>query len=405
MKPGRSRLQLFLGLSVLGIGLIFAFAGGLHVFMTMTATPLHPAPADVPSVTGSSPKAEWSGAVEHARTRVLERLVEQSLPGMSVAVGVGDELVWAEGFGWADLDLQTRVEPDTRFRIGTASIALTSAGVGLLAQEGRLSLDENIRAYVPEFPEKPWPVTVRQLMAHQSGIRNDGGDEGPFDEHCGRAADGLRLFADRDLLFEPGTRYRFSSFGWVLVSAAVESVSGQSFNDFMRERVFRPAGMTDTRPEEADESVANRAVSYFPRYAADPKYGLHATRPVDFSCFAGAMVFVSTAPDLVRFGLAVNNGSLLTPEMVARLQAMQSLTAGAETGQQTGYGLGWDHERVTVNGQEKGWVGHSGTMLGGMVVTLMIFPEDDVVVAVLSNIAYAETEALAVQIAEGFLRR
>jgi CubicO group peptidase (beta-lactamase class C family) len=85
---------------------------------------------------------------------------------VSVAVGVDGKLVWSEGFGWADLDFQTRVETETRFRIGTASIALTSAGVGLLLQEGRLSLEEPIRTYVPEFPEKPWPMTLQQVMAH-----------------------------------------------------------------------------------------------------------------------------------------------------------------------------------------------------------------------------------------------
>jgi CubicO group peptidase (beta-lactamase class C family) len=149
--------------------------------------------------------------------------------------------------------------------------------------------------------------------------------------------------------------------------------------------------------------VPNRAVSYFPRYAADPKYGLHATREIDLSCYAGAMVYVSTAPDLARFGLAVNNGALLTPDTVRRLHAAQSLTAGPEAGQDTGYGLGWDRETITLAGRETTWVGHSGTMLGGMVGSVMILPERGVVVAILSNIAYADTEALAAQVAEGFL--
>lgn len=104
-------------------------------------------------------------------------VVEQNLPGLSVAVGVGGELVWAEGFGWADLEARLPVAPDTRFRLGTGSVALTSAAVGLLLEQDRLNLDGKIQTYVRDFPEKPWPVTLRQLMGHVAGVRDDGGDE------------------------------------------------------------------------------------------------------------------------------------------------------------------------------------------------------------------------------------
>lgn len=96
-------------------------------------------------------------------------------------------IVWAEGFGWADLENRVPVAPDRRFRIGTASTALTSAAVGLLLEKDRLKLDDEIQVYVPEFPEKQWPVTLRQLMGRVAGVANDGGDEGPrFTKHCER---------------------------------------------------------------------------------------------------------------------------------------------------------------------------------------------------------------------------
>ena len=144
-----------------------------------------------------------------ARDIVRMHLAEQNLPGLSVAVGVGGEIVWAEGFGYADLESREKVTPETRFRIGSASTVLTSAAVGLLLEEAQLSLDENIRTYVPEFPEKPWPVTLRQVMAHTAGIRSDGGDEGPLlSARCDRPADALAHFGEHDLLFEPGTQYQ-----------------------------------------------------------------------------------------------------------------------------------------------------------------------------------------------------
>ena len=137
-----------------------------------TATPLHPNPQDVPSVTHAAPSPKWADAVEQGRQLARAGLVEQNLPGLSVAVGVGGDIVWAEGFGWADLEKRVPVAPGMRFRIGHASKALTSAAVGLLLEKGRLHLDDEIQTYVPAFPRKQWPVTLRQLMGHVAGVRH-----------------------------------------------------------------------------------------------------------------------------------------------------------------------------------------------------------------------------------------
>src|SRR4030095_15557276 len=200
-------------------------------------------------------------------------LTEHSLPGLSVAVGAGGEIVWAEGFGWADLENRVKVAPETRFRIGTASKVLTSAAVGLLLEKGRLKLDDDIQTYVPDFPKKEWPVTLRQVMGHVAGVRNDAGDEEPLSVHCERTVDGLQRFAERPLLFEPGTQYRYSNYGWILVSAAVEALAHEPFFTFMRNQIFEPLGMDDTRADSATEPISDRAIPYFPRFAADPRYG------------------------------------------------------------------------------------------------------------------------------------
>jgi serine beta-lactamase-like protein LACTB, mitochondrial len=172
-----------------------------------------------------------------------------------VAVGIRSNIVWAEGFGFADLDNRVPVTPNHRFRIGTASKVLTSAAAGLLLQEGRLKLDDVIQTYVPAFPEKQWPVTLRHLMGHVAGVTTDSGDEGPlFSERCERPVEALPHFAETSLLFEPGTEYRYSSYGWILVSAAIEAAAEEPFLTFMREQVFDPLGMRDTRPTPPSRS-------------------------------------------------------------------------------------------------------------------------------------------------------
>jgi CubicO group peptidase (beta-lactamase class C family) len=307
--------------------------------------------------------------------------------------------VWAEGFGWADLENRVPVAPNLRFRIGTASKALTSVAVGLLLEKNRLNLDDEIQTYVPEFPKKPWPVTLRQLMGHQAGVRTDGGDEGPLlSARCERTVEGLPHFAERALLFEPGTQYRYSNYGWILVSAAVEAAADEPFLTFMQTQIFEPLGMDDTRADSATEPIPDRATSYFPKFAADPRYGLHLMRPIDYSCYAGASAFLSTPSDLVRFGMAINSGKLLQPATVELLQTSQRLSSGEETG----YGLGWDLETVTLAGEHTSTVGHDGESLGGTVASLMTFRERGIVVAVTSNISYADTFSIAVSVAEAF---
>jgi serine beta-lactamase-like protein LACTB len=391
----KRRIHTWLALALVAVGLLISAILGLWAYASITATPLHPNPQDVPAVTHSAPSKEWTEAVEQGRQIVRAHLTEKNLPGVSVAVGAAGEIVWAEGFGWADLDNRVKVTPDMRFRIGTASTALTSAAVGLLLENGRLKLDEVIQTYVPAFPKKQWPVTLRQLMGHVAGVRNDGGDEGPLlSERCERPAEALRFFADSSLRFEPGTQYRYSSYGWILVSAAVEAAADERFFTFMRKQIFEPLNMKNTR----DDFTTNRVTSYFPRFAADPRYGLDLNRPIELSCYSGSSAIMSTPSDLVRFAMAINNGKLLQPATVQSLQTSQRLTSGEETG----YGLGWDLETVPLSGKQARLVGHDGDILGGMVASFMTFPEQGIVVSVTSNTSYADTYGLAVKIAQAF---
>jgi len=398
----KSRTRTWLAAIVVAVGLVPAAIAGLYLYITATATPLHPDPQDVPSVMGAAPVRQWADAIEQGRQAVRAALSKQNLPGLSVAVGAGSDIVWAEGFGWADLEQRVQVAPHMRFRIGTASTALTSAAVGLLLEKNRLKLDDEIQTYVHEFPDKQWPVTLRQLMGHVAGVRSDGGDEGPlFSQRCERPVDALQYFKDSPLLFEPGTRYRYSRYGWILMSAAVETAADEPFLSFMRKQIFEALGMDHTLADSATEPIANRVTFYFPRFAADPRYGPDLMRPLDYSCYAGSSVFLSTPSDLVRFAIAINSGKLLQPATVQLLQTSQRLPSGEETG----YGLGWNLETVELLGKQTRTVGHDGDSLGGMVASLTTFPEHGIVVSVMSNISYADTFGLGVKIAQAFATR
>lgn len=387
-------------LTLLGAGvfLVFLAAFGIRTFVLAVSTRLHPNPNDVPSVALAAPPATWLAAVEQGRQVARAGLVQQNLPGLSVAVGVGGEIVWAEGFGWADVEKRVPVAPGMRFRIGHTSKALTSAAVGLLLEKGRVHLEDEIQTYVPAFPRKDWPVTLRQVMGHLAGIRHYRDGEDAPTSHCDRAADGLSTFANDPLRFEPDTQYGYSTYGWVLVSAAVEAVAKESLSSFMGRQVFTPLGMNATTFESTTEPGQDRVTFYQRRFTGDGGEGVVPATAVDYSCFSGAAAILSTPSDLVKFGMGINGGKLLQPGTVKKLQTPQVLTSGNETE----YGLGWMVEEVPLAGVTTRMLHHASRSLKGGTTSFMTFPDRGLVVAVTANIANAITRDIALNIAQAF---
>lgn len=395
----KSRISTWVSLILLGAGLLVVGIPGLFVFMRVTATKVHRDPHKIPSVMESAPPANWAAAAEQARQIARDSMAGNNLAGLSVAVGVDGEIVWTEGFGFADLDNGSPVTPNHRFRTGTASIVLTSAALGLLLDEGRLQLDDQVQKYVPEFPRKQWPVTLRQVMGQVAGFPSEDPDNGVLtSSHCARPADAVALFAKEPLQFQPGTQYQNSTFGWVLLSAVVEAAAGQPFVPFLDERILRPLGMSDTFKELMTAPPPNAATPYNPRFAANPNYGLTPLPQFDYSCHAGSNGFLSTPSDLVRFGMAINGGQLLRPQTVQMLQTPQRLTSGA----QTSYGLGWEPKTVNLAGRQAQAAGTNGHFWVYEVASLLTFPDRGLAVAVMSNVSFAGTPSIAERIAEAF---
>ncbi len=332
----------------------------------------------------------WAAAVDQSRAFLLDRMEEQDIPGLSITVGVAGEIVWEEGFGWADLENRVPVWPETKFRIASISKSLTAAAVGKLVEEGRLDLDAPVQEYVPSFPQKQWPITTRLLGGHLAGIRHYRGDEFQSMAHYDDVVDALAIFKDDPLLHEPGTAYEYSTYGWNLISAVVQSAAGEPYLDYMRREVFQPAGMNETVAEHVDSLIYHRSRPY--QRTEDGRIR-NAPYADNSNKWAGGG-FLSTASDLVRYGFAYLNGTLLRPETVEILWTSQT----TRDGERTGYGIGWrenfeDGQRI---------ISHTGGAVGGTTV-LVIYPEEGTVVSILTNIQGASQTNNARHVAELFM--
>jgi serine beta-lactamase-like protein LACTB, mitochondrial len=298
-------------------------------------------------------------------------------PGISVAVAVSGKVVWAEGFGLADLEQCVPVTPKTKFRIGSVSKPLTSAGAALLFEQKRLDLDAPIQRYVPSFPDKGSSVTTRQLLGHLGGIRNYNAEESSkLDRDVYHAvSESLERFKGDPLVAPPGTKWAYSTYGYVLVGAAVETASGQDFLSFMHDKVFLPLGMQDTFADENDKVIPNRARWY--RVMADGSYRNTPYEDLSYKWAGGG--FLSTSEDLARFGFALLKPGFLKQDTLAMIFSRQKTSAGKDTN----YGLGWFIHDAGDNGTERQFE-HSGGVAGSSA-WLVIYPDRGVVIAWLQN--------------------
>lgn len=329
------------------------------------------------SVSSAVSSPAYTEPIARAQSLIRKLVADRGLPGLSVAVGVGNEIVWTEGFGYADLEQRVAVWPQTKFRIGSISKPLTAAALAQLYEQGRLDLDVPVQRYVPSFPDQGYLITTRQLAGHLAGIRHYRGDEFLSDRPYKTVLEGLEIFKHDPLEHPPGTRYGYSSYGWNLISAVVEAASGQDFLIYMQEHVFRPRGMRHTQADRREAIIEHR-VRFYER-AADGQ--LLNAACVDNSYKWAGGGFLSTTEDLVRFGMAHLSGSFLKPETIALLFTSQRTSSG----QETGYGIGW---RIRKDGRGRRVVGHSGGSVGGSS-QLVLHPDAGIVVAVLVNLTGA----------------
>jgi len=316
-------------------------------------------------------------AIQSARAIVERFRTEHDVPGMSIAVAVRGEIVWEEEWGLADVEDGTPVDQNTRFRIGSVSKALTSAAVGLLYEQGRLDLDAPVQRYVPTFPEKEYPITTRQLGGHTSGIPHYGSDDFANFVRYESVVAALDKFKDRELLFAPGERFAYSSFGYNLISAVVEGAAGVPFLEFMDSAVFAPLGMQLTIVDDYRLIIPGRTDFYELSETGELR---HAPFTDNSDVWAGGG-YLSTSSDLVRFGVGMLGGHLLRPETTS----MMFTPTSTSSGESSPFGLGW---RIATAPGGVRVIGHTGGHFGARA-DLTLVPEHGVVFAMLANLTSA----------------
>jgi CubicO group peptidase (beta-lactamase class C family) len=401
MMSSRRRTEAVLAVLVAGAAMVLVVGAGVLYFGS-TVDPVHTDPAEIPSAASDVGAGRHVTAVDEARRLARALLMKENLPGLSVAVAVDGAVVWAEGFGYAAVD-RTPVTPLTRFRLGALSKPMTSVAAALLHDRGLLDLDAPVQRYVPAYPQKPWTVTTRQLMGDVAGVHRSRGDNIDGDsmptQHCANLDQAVELFAGDPLRFEPGTKHRYSIYGWVLVSAVVERAGGEPFTRFMERQVFAPLGMD--RTVVADREGLDDASSYTPRSILRTRLGIEEPAPPDYSCLAGAGAFLSTPTDLVRLGFALLKPGLLKAETITALQTPTRLVSGASTT----YALGWTVGSAQLADAPARMVSHRGSPRGG-TVSLLTFPDLGIAVAAAANMTNVTgVNPLALQVAGAFARQ
>lgn len=337
---------------------------------------------------------DYAEAVDAARAAILEIMEDQGVPGASVAVGIAGEIVWSQGFGWADIEHGIPVTTLTKFRVGSVSKTFAASGLGLLMERGQIDLDAPVQTYLPDFPQKRWPITTRQIGGHIAGVRHYRGQEMLSSRRYPTVESGLEIFADDSLLFEPETDYSYSTYGWNLVSAVMEKASGREFLDLMRNDVFEPLGMRHTVADHTDSIIAHRTGFY-----EHGEGGALVNAPyVDSSYKWAGGGFLSTPEDLVLFGQAHMQPGFLQAETLAELQTSQVLRSG----EKTNYGLAW---RTGTQDDGDVTLGHSGGSVGGTTLLILI-PAHDMVVAGVVNISGSAGQIVnrVAEIFESYLR-
>jgi serine beta-lactamase-like protein LACTB len=348
----------------------------------------------------------FTDAITKARRQVLVMMRDRRIPGMAVTVAVDGQTVWSEGFGYSDVEARTPVCPETRFRIASVSKPITATAMAKLYDEGKLDLDAPIQRYVPTFPEKGGVITARQLASHRAGIRHYRDDNEAFTRrHFTDVVESLALF-DRDtLLFAPGTKHHYSSFGYVLLSAVIQGAAQQEFGQYLEQHVFKPLGLQRTSLDRTTRDSFNARVAGQTRfydhvtpYVTDGQ--VHPSPFVDMSSKWAGGGMLSTTEDLARFGSAMLPGSrsaLLRPE--TRSMVFTPLTR--TTPPLFGYALGW----ITMRDVDLRRVHMHFGAGSGATAWLGILPDQRVVVAVLANLGHAGfTYASTVGLAGRFAR-
>jgi len=312
-----------------------------------------------------------SDAIKEFEKFVKEQMLMDKAPGLSVGFMKGD-FTWIKGFGYSDLENRVTAKPESSYRLASITKTLTAIAVLQLVEEGKIDLDAEVQTYVPYFPKKKWPVTIRLLLGHLGGISHykNYDKEGHIKVHK-NTKEALAIFQDFELVAEPGTKYNYSSYGFNLLGAVIEEASGQTFGSYIKKHIFKPLNMSNSRIDDPVELIPNRVRGY--RLINGE---IKNSEYVDVSSrFAGGGTR-STVVDLLKYARGIMDGKLLKEQTWHQLFTSMS----TREGRFTGYGMGWN---------VRPWRGHFQVSHGGSQpetrTYILIFPTEKFAISIASN--------------------
>jgi CubicO group peptidase (beta-lactamase class C family) len=347
--------------------------------------------------------ASYGGdAVDAAQPKVDEyiaaQMAAQKIPGLALAVVRHGEIVKAQGYGLANIELDVPVKPETIFQTGSVGKQFAATAVMMLVEEGKVSLDDKISKYLPGTPPTWSAITVRNLLTHTSGIpdytgEDKSGSNSQFNFRQDYSEDELLAkFETLPLSFAPGTKWSYSNSGYVLIGIIIRKVTGEFYGDFLRQRIFGPLAMNATRIISEDDIIPNRAAGY--RLVNGQIKNQEWVAPSLNTTADGALY--TNVLDLSKWDAALYTEKLLKKPS---LDAMWTPVRLAN-GKTADYGFGWDV--VTVNGHRL--VEHGGSWQG-FTMQISRYLDDGLTVIVMTNLdsEHSDPEKIAHHVAGLYL--
>ena len=325
--------------------------------------------------------------------RVFARWDHTNTPGCALGIALGGKVVYEQGYGMADLQHGLAITPSSIFHVASVSKQFAAFSIGLLADDGRLSLDDDVRTYVPEVPGYGPRITIRQLIHHVSGLR----DQWQLLGYAGWREDDL--ITEQDVLdivsrqkgvnFAPGAEWVYSNTGYTLLAVIVKRVSGKSLRQFAQERIFGPLGMSSTHfHDDHTMIVPGRTSAYQPR----PEGGWAISIPV-FDTYGATSLF-TTPKDLLTWMMQLDAPRVGSAKLLETIQNSGVLNDGTPTNY--GFGLTLNRYRTLRT------VGHGGAD-AGYRSQVTRFPDRGISIAVLCNASTSGPGLLARGVADVLL--
>jgi len=302
---------------------------------------------------------------------IKKEMKMDQIPGLSIAF-YKDDFFWSKGFGYADIENSVPATPKTAYKLASVIKNMTALAIVKLASEGKISLDDEVQTYVPYYPKKEWPIRIRHLLNHTSGIGHKQMVWKPWTHKIHYdTRETIDIFKDWPLDFEPGTNMLYSSFAYDLLGAVIEEVTGMSYGQFLTENIWEPLGMYDTHLDNVD-IIPNRSRGY-----TKTDKGIQNADFEDSSLFFAAGGCRSTVVDLIKYAKGLDEGKVLSKQEQEQLYDLTEL----KDGRIAFYGMGWG-----LLFQGAFWTVEHGGGQHGFRTYLLRFPYENFAVAVAHNL-------------------